>query len=500
MITPISVKNHYAHNIRAAADGCALVLIATPGAELIRLDPESGEYDSFTPHAITAGAPKPGALTFLDDGCVGIACDDGIRTLDYPAMVDSGVIPFPAGASADWLVFRDWGDGRLYVHQGDGGPLFVLNAQREWVKRLDRFVPEAGAAKADRFCALPDGGVLGLSMFGEIIECGRDGSTRMRAQLNNYGYQRYCYLQPGDGSRVFTTTFINSSFQEVDYRTGEGRNIRPCQKRGGQPAGAAWHDGRLWLAAYGGAEISVYDPGAGGEWPENPRPVLDIGHEQMRPVGLHTDGRLLWTATHAQYGKLGGALVRIDPRSATCKVWRNLVPDHNPTGLAVDVDSRRVYVGTTVHADCRSAPPAEGAAAVFAFDMAGEEVAWASKPVQEAESLQVLTRPVSGALPVAAYLESGDWILLLDADTGKETRRFRVEWPEGWEKPTFFLGSDGRLYVASNAGIFEYDLDSGVGQQRIAEPVSHVAQRGPDLFFIRENDIGVVEGFFDVGV
>ena len=40
--------------------------------------------------------------------------------------------------------------------------------------------------------------------------------------------------------------------------------------------------------------------------------------------------------------------VRVDPRGETCKVWRNLVPGHNPTGLAVDAEQGRVYVVTSV--------------------------------------------------------------------------------------------------------------------------------------------------------
>lgn len=195
------------------------------------------------------------------------------------------------------------------------------------------------------FCALPGRRLLGLSLFGELAQYETDGSAKLIAQLNNDGYQAFYYLQPTDSSLVFTTTFINMSFQELDTRTGKGRNIHPCQVHGGQVAGTAWHDGKFWVACYGGAEISVYDPKLGGEWPRNPRHVLDIGEEQMRPQGMASDGHYLWTATHAQYGKLGGALVRVDPKTETAKVWRNLVPDHNPTGLHVDTERRRVYIG-----------------------------------------------------------------------------------------------------------------------------------------------------------
>jgi len=515
MIAPISkLGNLYAHNIRAAADGCVVIPIATPGAELIRLDPRSGKYESFLPRAVQPQLIGEHAfrrsMTFLPDGRLALPHKSAIDTVSYPDFRDADPLPYP-DAREGWQVIRDHGDGAIFAYRDGGGPpfdslravsnverLFVLDRSCRWRTYLEKFSPKLGNAEMSMFCALPRRRLLGLSFFGELAQYDRDGSAKLVKQLRNVGRQRFNYLQPTDGSLVFTTTFINMSFQEMDYRTGKGRNIRPCQVHGGQPAGTAWHGGRFWLACYGGAEITVYDPKAAGDWPVNPRHVLDIGHEQMRPQGMQTDGRYLWTATHAQYGKLGGALVRVDPQTETCKVWRNLVQDLNPTGLKVDAARRRVYVGATVDADCQSAPRAKGPAAVIAFDMDRLAPAWIARPEQDARSAVIMALPTNGLVLVAVYPGYPEALHLMDAATGETRRRFDPKLPKAWTdgECSFLVGGDGKLYFACVAGLFRYDPDGGPGEKVLDGPITKPMARGRDLFFIRGYDLGVAEGIF----
>ena len=493
MITPISHDNHYAHYLRAAPDGCVIVPIGTPGAELIRLDPRTGEYQSACPPLIRDDMSFPKSVTVLPDGRFAIPRDTHVDTVTYPDFEDAPRLQYPEEQNG-WETFRDYGDGRLFAYSRAGGPLYALNGACEWELHLETFAPRMGWAKPGMFCALPERRLLGLSLFGEIVEYQPDGTERLVAELNNYGYQRFGDLEPGDGAQVFTCSFINMSFQELDYRTGRGRNVRPCQEEAGQVNHMVWLHDKLWLACYGGAEITAYDPKAPGKWPTNPRPAAKFGEEQMRPTGLCSDGSFLWCVTRAQYGRLGGALERFDPQTETCKVWRNLVPDHNLTGLIFDAERSRVYAGTTIHADCQSAPPAEGPAAVLAFDAEREEMAWISRPVEDAATLSVAAA-VSGSLMVLG----GDprQILLLSLDDGKLRESLPLQFPEHWTGYEFFMGGDGKLHVASpEDGVFLYDPEYGVGEQIIEGPVLKPRVRGKDFFFIRGNEVGVIEGLW----
>jgi len=435
-------------------------------------------------------------VTVLPDGRFAIPLPTHVETFSYPSLDDAPPLHYPDDGAETWTTFRDYGDGRLFAYAGEGGPLYALNEACEWEVYLDTFTPRCGPAEPSMFCALSERRLLGLSGFGELVTFHSDGTGELTADLDNYGHQRVSSLSPGEGAQVFTTSFINASFQEFNYRTGEGRNIRPCQKGGGQASCSLWFEGRLWLACYAGAEINAYDPNAGGEWPQNPRPVLDIGEEQMRPTGLVADGRYLWCATHARYGHLGGALVRVDPRTETCKVWRDLVPGHNPTGLAVDAERGRVYVGTSTHADCGSAPPAQGPATVFAFDTKTEQVAWVSRPVPNAEHL-VVVGPARDTLIVVTEGLDQNLILIVAAQDGSVKESVPLQLPEHWTSAQLFIGGDGELHVASVPdGVFRYDPVEGLGEHLIEGPAAKPQVRGQDLFFIRGHEVGVVEGLW----
>jgi hypothetical protein len=504
MFEPISRRgNVYGWYPRLAPDGCVVIPIAIPGGELVRLDPRTGRHENLRPRedepAVLPAFPFDRALSFLPDGRLAFPHGDRIATVTYPDLRDADSLAYPDSRKIGWAAFRDHGDGRLFAYHAEGGPLYRLDDTCAWRPYLERFSPKIGNVTLDKFCALPGQRLLGMSLFGELVRLEQDGTPKRVAQLDNLGYQHIGHVRPTEGSRVFTTTFINMSFQELDTTTGKGRNIRPCQSNGGQVAGTAWHAGKLWLACYGGAEITVYDPAVPGEWPANPRHVLDIGEEQMRPQGLVSDGRHLWTATSAKYGLLGGALARIDPKTETVKVWRNLAPDHNPTGVVVDAPGRRVYAGTTVNADQGSAPPAPLPAVVIAFDMDREAPAWIARPAPDAQAMRVLALPEPGLVMVAAWPGYPAEILLLDAATGSLQRKFDSKLPPEWKGESFLVGGDDKLYVACDQGLFRYDLERGPGEKVLDGPVLNPVVRGTDLFFIRGHELGIAEKLFSVG-
>ena len=453
MITPISLKNNYGHNVRTAPDDAVIIPLASPGAELIRLDPRTCEYESFQPEATRDLHIFTKSVTVLPDGRFAIPRESRVDTVTYPDFSDAAPLAYPEERDTGWDAFRDYGDGRLFAYPKGGGQLYALNDACEWERYLDHFAPRQGWQATKMFCALPERRLLGLSIFGELVEYQHDGTETPKGQLNNYGYQRFCDLEPGEGSQVFTASFINMSFQELDYRTGEGRNIRPCQEYGGQVNHIIWFRDKVWLACYAGAEITCYDPKAGGRWPENPRPVAQIGHHQKRPVGFCCDGKCLWCCTKTGYGQSGGALSRLDPDTEDLKVWRDLVPDHNPGNMIMDGQRRTLYIGTTLRADSGSAPPAtNGPAAVIAFDVDREETAWVARPAPEAETLQV-DAVYQDALMVRLAVTGGYRVFLLDPATGATRRTFPLAWPEEWTgtRVEFFTGPDGRLYAASDA-------------------------------------------------
>ena len=489
---PFSSVNHYGHFPRALADGRVVVPMSTPGKEFILLDPRSGRRESFTPPGIADLAWFPKSITVLPDGRLGLPRETRVQRFDLPRFEEAPALDYPAAHDGPWSTFRDYGDGRLFAWPASGGPLYALGPRNEWEVIVDRFDPRLGRAECIMFTALDGRRILGLDKYGEVVLWERDGAARLITHLDNYGQGRISALAPGEGSRVFTTSFINTSMQALDWRTGVGRNIRPCQEHGGQASCAIAFEGKAWLGCYGGAEINCYDPARGGEWPENPRPIAKLGHGQMRPTALVSDGRFLWCATHAEYGKLGGAVSRIDPRTGECRVWLGLAGEHNFASLAADPERGLVYAGSDIHADCDSAPAAPGSAVIVAIDARRETAAWTARPRDKADVISFV-----GVYDGLVLARAGAAFAQFDPADGRTVATYPVQLPEHWTKHAFFIGPDGALYVASEPdGLFRYDLAAGLRERLVEGPVALPRVRGRDFFFIRDSRLGVVEGLW----
>jgi len=254
------------------------------------------------------------------------------------------------------------------------------------------------------------------------------------------------------------------------------------------------------MGAYAAGTIAAFDPEKPISFPDNPRCVLHIGHEQMRPGNnsVRFDGQHLWFATHAQYGKRGGALVCFDPEKETCKVWRNLVPEHNPGRLCLSNDKKEVFVGTSPDADCNSAPPADTPAAIFCFDVETEQVVWLIRPLEHKAGYYVpkVITPKGDLFVFADQKQEKTTMLLIDPADGTVKHHGNIDELEEKGVTDVFCAHN-RMYVTTRHGLFEYDPEKGLGKRIIDTLMQDPRVRGNDLFFRWEWEAGLVEGLFE---
>jgi len=378
------------------------------------------------------------------------------------------------------------------AQKADGQDMYVLGENDSWAVHVRNFIPKVKDVPFVWSWTVVDQSILAVGQYGELCLFDRDGNGRLTRQLDNFGYQAISSFAPADkGTKVYAGPFINSSLLELDIATGQGRNIRPVQEHGGQVNCIFVHKGTVYMACYAGGSISAFDPSKPVDWPNNPRHVCDLGQEQMRPGNdsVRFDGRYFWFCSHARYTVLGGAIVRFDPETETCKVWRNLVQDHNPSRLCLSLDNRCVLVGTGPDPDTGSGPPAETPAAVFVFDTTAEKVQWVVRPLGEKVNYYVpkLITPAGDILTFAFLKNGGCAFLLLDPDTG-EVRR-ELEWPatDKLGITDYFRGPDNRLYATAEIGLYHFDLESGVGEQMAECAMRAPWVRGNDLFFLQDH-------------
>jgi hypothetical protein len=227
-------------------------------------------------------------------------------------------------------------------------------------------------------------------------------------QIDNLGVMpAYAMAVGAEANVIVGAPFINSSFWTIDMQTGQGQDRGRAMPGAGEVCEIIWDSGRhrAVMASYTHAAITEYDPSRDGHWPINPRLVASADAEQqMRPLDLKFDRHFFWMATSPDYGKLGGALSRINPDTGQIKVWRNIIPEQTVNALALDIKKHRVYFSTSIYGDENSCPPTQTSCELVAFDMI---------------SLRIIRRHPLPNVPVAGViclLPDGRVLLHVDLD------------------------------------------------------------------------------------
>ena len=89
-----------------------------------------------------------------------------------------------------------------------------------------------------------------------------------------------------------------------------------------------------------------------------------------------------------------------------------------------------------------------------------------------------------------------DRLFQISADTGSVAGS-REAGPElSSPGAVLFLGADGSLYLASQNGLFSYDLETGATEKILNGPVSLPRVRGQDLLFIRGDTVCIARDFW----
>ena len=168
------------------------------------------------------------------------------------------------------------------------------------------------------------------------------------------------------------------------------------------------HPKGLFLASYMGCKLDLFDPDSPRKSGQNPRRFKGSipGHE--RPVQWEEgpDGGLYFGTVPAK-GRLGGALVRVDPKDLAVRVWENIMPEQSIHYLASVPQTSELFGCASVGGGS-SAIPSLDEAEVFVWDTKTEEVVWRGKPVPGTRSYLRAVRTADGLI---AGLAGQSWYL-----------------------------------------------------------------------------------------
>ncbi len=415
---PFTETGTYARPIFAGADGWVYAAVGTADWDMIALNPATGEFHSVrTDEQRQAGSMLPEGwqawgrtyraqdrtVYYWDndgwhrlwEGASTLVADDQIGRWGKQPMEDGRVLGVfhPDGRYS--LVNRDTGEIAWYTYEYDapGSRLFM--------------VAEG-----------PGGAIYGSSII-PLIMFRHDPASGASEQLGN------------------PTTVGGEIYSMATRARALGE--------------------RLYLAAYPGAYLSIYDPArawAFGTAPDsNPRGfgVLGDGHCRPHATIVGPDDRL-YVGSTPDYGQLGGALAVFDPEAwAVVENYRGLVPDQSITALAYDPATGLILGGTNITGGGGSTPTATEAV-IFAWDPLAKRIVWQVAPVEGSQGVTGLT--MAGGRLVASV--KGNSVCVLDPASGELLGRGTV--PAGWvHAAAIGTHSDGMVYGLTGSCIYRVD-------------------------------------------
>jgi hypothetical protein len=157
--------------------------------------------------------------------------------------------------------------------------------------------------------------------------------------------------------------------------TSENEDLGNPTEVGGEIYSMVPLDEKLYVCAYPGSYLSVYDPSQpwdfGTEEGKNPRGYGRLGDGHLRPQAMIVgpDDKL-YIGSLPPYGQLGGAMGVFDPVEwKLIENYRNIIPNQSITALAYDEASGLVFGGSNI-AGGGGSTPSEQDARFYVWDPA----------------------------------------------------------------------------------------------------------------------------------
>lgn len=159
-------------------------------------------------------------------------------------------------------------------------------------------------------------------------------------------------LAEGPKATLIGSSYINQGYFSLNPRNGKLFSPGRAVEFPGQIDNMVTVGDKVYIGHYTKARFSVYDTeedwNPGQDSTSNPRILGSAYETQDRvPDGVEGPDGKIYFGTKPEYGKVGGALVVLDPATLKMKVHRNVVADQSVYALVSDGE-RYIYATTSV--------------------------------------------------------------------------------------------------------------------------------------------------------
>lgn len=429
--------------IDSSPDG-ALWIGSYPTADLTRYDPATGQFQRY------------GRMDDVDMYNYPLVNTDGtianlIRmTRSFVVVLDpASGIRRPVGPVAvqgqDTLELWRGNDGQLYIESSLGH--FALHGFE--ALPVDVLPPRQPAPM------LADGTSFDFSdapeqTFRRLRLRHADGTTDEFELDYRASGSRIFSLHTGPDDKLYGSSLMPLHLFRWDDTADDLRDLGRCSAATGEAYSMANLDGRMYIASYPQAILSVYDPSQpwhfGNTAQDNPRDLGRMDELSYRPRSTLAGplGRV-WTASVPDYGRWGGPLAWYDPVSGDRGCFADLAGDGSCYTLAWLQAHSSLLVGTSIEAGTGAQPKLERAG-LFLWDYTTAEKLWEGHiPGYTAEAISALHVAVNGSVAGTARL-GPNASLLFRFDPNTRTFTDTIELPELALDLGLQAGPDGSVY------------------------------------------------------
>jgi len=376
-------------------------------------------------------------------------------------MVDEHIAAYVRDSGEKKRVnFPGW-EGQRYpnLYEGEDGYVYATGQGKAWkLVAGEAQLLEAAEPAPGRVEKLWDGRIVIGNRAGSVtVSDPHTGEKETIAYTYDCVGSRLFVVREGPLGRIYGSSVMPLRVFEYTPDSGDVRNLGRLVAANGEVYSFAPLDDKLYIAAYTGTTLSVYDPTKpidfGPEADNNPIDLGQLGEQQNRPTSMQPgfDGNI-WIASRPTYGTWGGALSRLKPGSFEKTIWRNIVPDQSVITLAMDEKRGLIWCTTDIGGGGGTTPKAEEAV-LFAFDVEAEEKVFECVPVPGAYGIAALEMGSDGMLYGAAKAT----IFVFDPRQREVVTT--LEAPGNVHMEALQVGDDGWMYGMAGQSFFRISPD-----------------------------------------
>jgi hypothetical protein len=271
------------------------------------------------------------------------------------------------------------------------------------------------------------------------------------------------YIHVGPDDNIYGSSILPLHLFRYNPGTGELVDLGKASSAGGEAYSMANLAGKIYISAYTGATLSVYDPAKpyafGNTEDSNPRDLGRMDKISYRPRSTLAGplGRV-WVASVPDYGMWGGPLSWYDPATGEKKAYYDIVGDASCYTLAYLAAPDIIAVGTTIQGGSGTTPKVSQAV-LFLWDYRNEKKAWEGTLDRPVESFNALLALPNGKLLGTVTGSEKPELFLFNPETKAFEKRAGL--PAGAPLDLgLTLGPDGQAYGFTKSCLYRLNPDT----------------------------------------